>query len=217
MLLSELMGSVCKILRNTVVIDKTGYWSDSEVALTWIKDEEKRSPWVQNRVKKVKKKSSEEHWDYVHTSINPADIGTRESSAMKIDSDQRWWYGPSLPHARIEKEKTDVKSNPDFIKERPVVTLAVHFDPGKCIKNLIDVSRFSSLQKLLRVTSYVLRFGDQKVKKVGRESFEDEISAEEKKERCRYGSKQNKVRFLSRRHLAIFRDSCHYSVIKMGS
>ena len=167
-LLSELMGSVSKVLENTVTIDKTQYWSDSEVALTWIKGEEKRSPWVQNRVKKVKKKSVVDDWDYVHTSINPADIGTRESSALKIDTDQRWWYGPQLPHPKVEKIATDIKSNPEVIKERPVVTLSVQFDPSNSVRNLIDVKRFSSLQKLLNVTAYVLRFVDEKARKLER-------------------------------------------------
>ena len=134
---------------------------------------------TQNRVKKVKKRSNAEQWDYVHTTINPADIGTRESSAMKIDTDQRWWYAPSLPHKKVKKADVDMKSNPDVIKERPVLTLAIHFDPENSVRNLIDMNKYSSLQKLLNVTAYMLRFADRKVKTEGGID-EDEVSAEEK-------------------------------------
>ena len=86
-LLVELMWRLCKTLKGVKMIKEKHFWSDSEVALAWLKGEEgkaKWTPWVERRVKKVKKRSDAKEWDYVHTSINPADIGTREASAMKI-------------------------------------------------------------------------------------------------------------------------------------
>ena len=56
-LLSELMRNVCRVLQDVTVIDKTCFWSDSEVALAWIKGKENKAkwtPWVDRRVKKVK-------------------------------------------------------------------------------------------------------------------------------------------------------------------
>ena len=68
--------------------------------------------------------------------------------------------------------------NHEVEKEKPIVTLSVFGDsPKKFLKNLIDVKRFSSLQKLLRVTAYVKRFVDAttgKGRKIG------EITSEEK-------------------------------------
>ena len=161
-LLAELMGNLCKILKGVTVIKQKHFWSDSEVALAWLKGEEgktKWTPWVERRVKKVKKRSDVENWDYVHTSINPADIGTREASAMKIKENELWWYGPRLPHDN--PVKSEEKNRSEIEKEKAVVTLLVDFDPANSIRNLIDVERFSSLSKLLRVTAYVLRFVDR--------------------------------------------------------
>ena len=207
-LLSELMGNVCKVLKDTVVVDKIRYWSDSEVALAWIKGGEKWSPWVQSRVKKVKKKSAPDHWDYVHTSINPADIGTRESSAMKIDTDERWWYGPSLPHSNVVNV-SKMGSISEVGKEKLVATLVIDFDPSYCIRNLIDVERYNSLQKLLRVTANVLKFVDatKGKRKLGDISSEDTERAMKLWIKTEQGDISRQKKFANlEKQLSLFRD-----------
>ena len=114
-------------------------------------------------MKKVKKKSGVKDWDYVHTSINPADIGTREASAMKIKESKLWWRGPRVPHENPAKSRD--KDCQEIEKEKAVVTLLVEFDPANSIRNLINPEKFSSLSKLLRVTAYVRRFVDRCKKK----------------------------------------------------
>ena len=114
-------------------------------------------------MKKVKKKSGVKDWDYVHTSINPADIGTREASAMKIKESKLWWRGPRVPHENPAKSRD--KDCQEIEKEKAVVTLLVEVDPANSIRNLINPEKFSSLSKLLRVTSYVRRFVDRCKKK----------------------------------------------------
>ena len=129
-LLAELMVKVSKTVQDVTVVSKKHYWSDSEVALTWIKSDEKTAkwtPWVERRAKKVRKKTEASSWGYIHTSINPADIGTREASAMKIHENDLWWHSPSLPHNNPPKSR--VKTHPEVEKEKAVTTLLVDLDP----------------------------------------------------------------------------------------
>ena len=83
-LLAEIMEKICGLLKD-VKISKKYMWSDSEVALAWIKVKDKvRESWVQNRVNKIKEICDVNSWNYVNTSLNPADIGTREASELKF-------------------------------------------------------------------------------------------------------------------------------------
>ena len=162
-LLAELMKSVRKLLRGVVVVEKLYLWSDSEVALAWIKgkDKSKWKSWVQRRVKKIQDRTDPNNWSYVHTSINPADISTRESSGMKIGENNMWWFGPSLPHKAPVSSVIPVQVNlVNLEMEKEEVVSQVNADSAICIGKCIDVERFSSLQKLLRVTAFVLRFID---------------------------------------------------------
>ena len=97
LLLSEVMANVQKLLRDVVTVKEVFYWSDSEVALAWIKGECKQwKPWVQSRTNKIKVMSDVKQWQYVNTKINPADIGTREGSIINFSRDDLWWFGPSF-------------------------------------------------------------------------------------------------------------------------
>ena len=91
------MSAVCRSLKDVVSINQKFLYSDSEVALTWIKGKNKQwKPWVQNRVNKIKKMTNEADWFYVKTSTNPADVGTRVNSVIKFPRNELWWYGQSF-------------------------------------------------------------------------------------------------------------------------
>ena len=75
-LLTKLLQSVLKGLSlNTASIY---CWSDSMIALHWIKINKKWKIWVQNRVDIIKKVVKPDNWRYISSSDNPADIATRE-------------------------------------------------------------------------------------------------------------------------------------------
>ena len=176
-LLAELMHKVVKILKDVVIITDKRYWSDSEVAISWIKSDEKKpklKPAVQRRVRKMKKICDVNNWGYVHTSLNPADIGTREASALTIQDNELWWFGPSLPHDNPPR-KSGKEESVDEIEE--VVTASISVFVTQCaIGSLINVQRYSSLSKLLRVTAYTIRLAGL-IK--GKSIQSGEITAEE--------------------------------------
>ena len=95
LLLSKLMSTVCRLLQVVIVVNQEYFWSDSKVALAWIKGQGKQwKLWVQNRVNKIKQISDADQWHYVNTGINPADIGTRDKAIIKLAGNVLWWYGP---------------------------------------------------------------------------------------------------------------------------
>ena len=110
-LLAELMSAVCRSLKYVVsIINQKFLYSDSEVALTWIKGKIKQwKPWVQNTLNKIKKMPNEADWFYVKTSSNPADVETCVNSVITFPRNELWWYGPSF--LRGNDVLDQVKSN----------------------------------------------------------------------------------------------------------
>ena len=146
-----------------MMIDEKYYWSDSEVAIAWIKGTDKKwKPWIQSRVNKIKEISDVKSWNHVSTKINPADIGTHEVTALKIADNDQWWYGPSFLKEKIVVPLKQVNLN---VEEAQLIGIfiansIVPVSVNNEVSNIIDVEKFSSLKKLLRVTAYVLRFVD---------------------------------------------------------
>ena len=93
-LLSKLIGCVREAL-NSVFDNLDCYcWSDSEVALCWLKGNTKSwKPWVENRVVKCRKEVAKERWNHVSGKINPADIPTRLGKSVLNDV---WFEGPEF-------------------------------------------------------------------------------------------------------------------------
>ncbi|GFX05906.1 uncharacterized protein TNCV_1785391 [Trichonephila clavipes] len=63
-------------IRNSLDIPdlKITYWSDSMVALHWIKNNGEWSIFVSNRIKEIARISSPENWRHVPGRMNPADV-----------------------------------------------------------------------------------------------------------------------------------------------
>ena len=63
--------------------------------LFWLKTETRRlKRFVGHRVAKIQDLSMIENWNYVPSSENPADIGSRGSSATELTKNDLWWHGP---------------------------------------------------------------------------------------------------------------------------
>ena len=93
-LLTKLLQSVLKGLSlNTASIY---CWSDSMIALHWIKINKKWKIWVQNRVDIIKKVVKPDNWHYILSSDNPADIATRECLPNSIVNNKLWRFRPEF-------------------------------------------------------------------------------------------------------------------------
>ncbi|GFS82559.1 uncharacterized protein TNCV_2469991 [Trichonephila clavipes] len=82
-------------IRNSLDIPdlKITYWSDSTVALHWIKNNGKWSIFVSNRIKEISRISSPENWRHVPGRMNPADVLSRGCSPRHL-LESKWFGGP---------------------------------------------------------------------------------------------------------------------------
>ena len=93
--------------------------------------------------------------------MNPANIATRRCKVSRI-LEELWWKGPTFLMDTYDKWpsqefRNSVKESCTELVEVTSVLSVV--EEQLCgIGNVIDVNRFNSLDKLLRVTSYVNRF-----------------------------------------------------------
>lgn len=72
LLLSKLINEVVLGIRGRVELDEIFCWSDSEVALSWIRGKERSwEPWVENRVVAIRKVVDRDRWNFVKGELNP--------------------------------------------------------------------------------------------------------------------------------------------------
>ena len=138
-------------------------WTDSKCSLHWIHSTKVLTVFVSNRVKEIR--DSRFSCRYVPTATNPADIPSRGSSLTDLQSSNLWWHGPEF--LALDEAHWPPNEFPDSLPQyeevvppaAPMLVRAVASATG--IGELIDIRRFSSLTKLLRVTAWLLRFIDK--------------------------------------------------------
>ena len=72
-------------------VDQVYCWSDSTVALHWVRGEGDYKQFMHNRVRKIQDKNWIT-WRHVPTKENPADLGSRGGPVAQ--DDDLWWRGP---------------------------------------------------------------------------------------------------------------------------
>ena len=104
LLLSKHVKSTTAALSKPIIIKNVCCWSDSLIALWWIKQTHKTWKfWIQNRVKKIRENVKIEHWNYVISGSNPADIATHYFSPNSLFKNLLWWRGPSFSDGSKEE------------------------------------------------------------------------------------------------------------------
>ncbi|UYV82492.1 hypothetical protein LAZ67_21002516 [Cordylochernes scorpioides] len=178
-------------------------WTDSTIALAWIKRDMNWSVFVAGRVKKIRQNSNITDWRHVPGKENPADIPSRGASIPQLIT-TRWWEGPvwlkkeeQIWTQSVEKESIE-EVNSELRKA--VVT---HFNIEKR-DMLAKITQFSNYHKILRMVAYWRRFLDwlrsNKITK-GPITMEEMTLAEEKVirlvQQCSYeGVKDKKFKSL---------------------
>ena len=165
-LLACLLLSVTHALQPTT-FDETRCWSDSEVALYWIKGVAKEwKPWVENRVMKTRKIVQPDRWRHVPGKSNPADIPTRNITNKDLEVTSTWFKGPQLflYHAKecwpideineLDENKLNDDSPLMEIKSTYRKSIVMHQRIATNYLNLIqiiNIENFSNLHRLLCV------------------------------------------------------------------
>ena len=127
---------------------KTIYlWSDCKVVISWITgDRDIKDVYVANRVAEVKTLVTRHSINimYVPTKDNPDDYLSRGCTSKQLKS-SNWLHGPSWLLTGEYPEQSNIVV---VVKE-----LTVEVNPVHPIQPLIDLTRFSSLTRAIRVMS----------------------------------------------------------------
>ena len=112
-----------------------------------------------NRVQIVQRNVAPENWFYTPTSLNPAVIATRVLSPVVFCNCKLWWKSPKFLHSEPVVVTSQNFLEPVVLEEKWVEILKVAASEQIVgTGNVIECSRFGTLSKLLRVTSFVKRF-----------------------------------------------------------
>lgn len=104
-------------------------WSDSQVALWWIRDDTSRwKPFVANRVSEIVEMLPANHWVLVKGAEDPADLISRGTTLHQPKDSELWWAGQRW---LLEEPATVVDDAQD-----PVVNEALKGDPGRRAKEI---------------------------------------------------------------------------------
>ena len=136
-------------------------WTDSTDILHWLQSHP--SCWrafIANRRVTIHDNVPRASWHHIRTCDNPADVFSRGSTPKDLLKKYLWWYGPSW--------LKDEKSPWTTAKDVPLESIDTHLEEdSKSIKShsttllkyIWDlIHRFSSANKIIRITAYCLRF-----------------------------------------------------------
>ncbi|CAI6359149.1 unnamed protein product [Macrosiphum euphorbiae] len=160
LLLARTLHHVHSVLSSEIAVSRLRAWSDSSVVLSWLTSDQKHFRiFVTNRVAKISQLVPSCSWNYVSTNDNPADPASRGLLPKSMLSSSIYWNGPEflrLPEDQWPQSKFIPFAPEQLPDTRPnvVATLAVNTQSS----SLDFISRFSSLDKMLRVLSYVSRY-----------------------------------------------------------
>ena len=145
-------------------------WSDSEIVLHWLHSSKPLKQFIANRTKEIMTLFPVTVWNHCPTQENPADLLTRGISTTQLHTSSLWQHGPQWlplveqwpswnPSKILHLQLCDIADAQDTdATTRNGTTQTDPTEKELGIHNLIDVSRFSTLSRLLSVTAYVLRF-----------------------------------------------------------
>ena len=151
------------IVKNlTVASIETWMWSDSKIVLSWLITEGTLKKCFADKIQAIKQATPKSKWNYCPTENNPADLLTRGIPAKLLEINSLWFNGP--PWLKEDSstwpvwtcQKTEIKESNEYIGGLVCSIRAEQTDPS--ILNIIDLERFSDLDKLIRVTALVIKF-----------------------------------------------------------
>ncbi|XP_062714355.1 uncharacterized protein LOC134291087 [Aedes albopictus] len=149
---SRLADTICKYLNLSV--KQRFFWLDSSTVLAWLRSDSRRyHPFVAFRVGEILSLTAVNEWRHLQSKYNVADEATKWGSGPSFDPENRWFSGPPFLKKEEEYWPTQSASIEPVTEELRKVYVQHHL----INQPLIDVTRFSKWQKLLRTTAFVLR------------------------------------------------------------
>ena len=182
-ILVKLMSTVKQALQDEMDIADTRYWLDSLTALYWIQNRGEWKQFVKHRVTEILSLSDKSQWGHCPGIDNPADIGSRGATMSDLKKSKLWWEGPEwLVKSLAEWPQLNLAEKPKeaHVEERQAVAMVVSAQVAQDISAVVDIERYSTMRKLLRVTAWVKRFiSNVKNRLAGQSLNGSELTSEE--------------------------------------
>ncbi len=171
-LLSVLVGVRCMNFMSKhlkLTFEKQMLFTDSKCVLHWVKSTRKQSRFLENRLSEIRS-SKNIYFSWIQSALNPSDLATRGATSAELQVNSQWWFGPhflmqdaskwptceipEIDPITLEKLNSEVKTPKIVLGTSTFLTTengTMNPPSG------IDLSRFSSLTRLHRVTAWVNR------------------------------------------------------------
>ena len=166
-ILSRLVTTILKSLKMSTPLP-VFYWTDSMTALHWICNYKQWKQYVNHQVAEIRRLTVQGQWRHCPGVLNPADLPSRGVSGERLSSNSLWWNGPSF--LKLTEDKWPMSEVPptskiveaELVKNpmpstHAMVTSNIQV-PTVNLEEIIQCTKFSTFNKLMRVTAYVLRF-----------------------------------------------------------
>ncbi|XP_058979466.1 uncharacterized protein LOC101899042 [Musca domestica] len=133
-------------------------WTDSTVVLAWLHSHPSRwSTYVANRVAEVQDVLPPEIWNHVRSEHNPADCASRGVNASHLLQHNLWWNGPDWLRSIIPTwHRSNSSEHSTCLEARKIAVATAQI--ANDIEYWDFLFRYSSFDKLVRITSYLRRF-----------------------------------------------------------
>ena len=144
------------------------FWSDSQIVLKWITTSKPLKTFIANRITEIKDLVNKQRWRYCPTDTNPADLLTRGMTGTKFVHNELWFHGPKWITKKIDwptwsgnqkmltSDEIENEADSRMMKNHTLCTSSNLEKTG--VNKIVDITRYSNLKKLIRITAYVLRF-----------------------------------------------------------
>lgn len=146
-------------------------WTDSTIVLAWLSEFPRSwKTFVANRCTEILEILPRSQWNHISGSNNPADCASRGISSTELLNNSLWWHGPAflsdinfdLSNSQEVNQFSHKKTASDVEKERKNSTITVNMSVTTADDFFM---RFSSWEKLVRVTAHILRFFNNATKR----------------------------------------------------
>ena len=169
LLLSNLLSHVRKSIKE-IKNNQIHLFTDSADILYWIRSESLDWPiFVANRLQQISNLTEMSWWKHVNTKDNPADIPSRGCTLSSLlnnpNINKLWFHGPDwlLSDIASYKSEVDLRIMPSGCRQESSqivhcnqISLSQHG-----VSNVVDMSRYSTYEKLINVTAYVFKAIDK--------------------------------------------------------
>ncbi|GFT72666.1 integrase catalytic domain-containing protein [Trichonephila clavipes] len=139
-------------------INKIWMWTDSTIALAWIKTEpHKLKTFVSNRVGEIQTLSKDYHWKHVSSKNNPADLISRGCNVDELLKNEMWFSGPDLQ--TDEYEDNQLFLDPSYRDElKCAVTLSItEFINNIRAKESCNKNKYLTADEIKRSTEFLAK------------------------------------------------------------